>query len=85
MLFETQCKTNISVLVEIFTGVQNIPAQKCHFSVYVDVGECTDPIQHKDRGDFQVTIMLHLCRLFFSFSGLHLQHIHDLKGGCHFF
>lgn len=24
-------------------------------SVYVDVGECTDAIQHKDRGDFKVT------------------------------
>lgn len=40
--------------------------QKKHvISVYVDVGECTDAIQHKGRGDVQASgiLGLHLCRI----------------------
>lgn len=40
-------------------------------SVYVDVGECTDAIQHNDRGDFQVTGVLqyNFCQMFLSLFG----------------
>ena len=49
--------------------------------MYVDVGECTDAIQHKDRGDFQVTGTLQCTCVEFAFP-LHvlLQHVRDLKG-----
>lgn len=57
-----------------------MPVEKKKFiSVYVDVGECTDAIQHKDRGDFQVTGIT-LVYLFVNFSFylslacLHLTH-----------
>lgn len=51
-LFESQYFT-ILVLLEC-----RICLLKNVISVYVDVGECTDAIQHKDRGDFQVTGMV---------------------------
>lgn len=45
-------------------------------SVYVDVGECTDAIQHKDRGDFQVTgITLVYLLSIFLFASLWLAYI----------
>lgn len=45
-------------------------------SVYVDVGECTDAIQHKDRGDFQVTgITLVYLLSIFLFASLWLPYI----------
>lgn len=52
-LYENQYYT-ILVFVE-FSLDCRIRLLKNVISVYADVGECTDAIQHKDRGDFQVT------------------------------
>lgn len=79
----TQFETNVLVdiifnfILFVSTGVQNMPAPKKVISVYVDVGECTDAIQHKDRGDFQVTTTPLL-----SFYSQWLQRIYDsIVGG----
>lgn len=40
----------------VLTGVRNTLALKCSLYVeYVDLSECIDAIEHKDRGDFKVT------------------------------
>lgn len=59
-LSETQYKTQYymsSVSVELSLECR-ICLLKNVISVFVDVGECTDAIQHKDRGGFQETGIL---------------------------
>lgn len=56
VLFETLCENQYFTIL-VLLGCR-ICLLKNVISVYVDVGECTDAIQHKDRGDFQVTGML---------------------------
>lgn len=84
-LFETQYKTNVILFFCFFSLVEfSLEYRICLFkkkkkkviSVYVDVGECTDAIQHKDRGDFQVTgITLVYLLSIFLFASLWLPYI----------
>lgn len=58
-LSQTQYKTSYISTVSFKLSLEcRICLLKNVISVYVDVGECTDAIQHKDKGDFQVTGML---------------------------